>query len=281
MTGDVIAEFIGAMEASGVKPAEPIADRLGGPLVRFHCEGDGRGKRNGWARLHLDGIPAGAFGNYRMGIAERWRSGTVERLTPAERRERARQMRERQAEREAEQRKLWEETAAQASILWDSAPPAWDSHPYLRRKAVSGEGLRQDGNALLVPMRDVTGRLWNIQRIYPDGFKRFLKGGRVDGLFWPCGEPDAVLCIGEGVGTMAAVRRATGHAVAAAITGANLKPVALDLKALWPDCDLIICADDDRALVDHPHIKRNLGLDYARSAAAAVGGRLAIPGDHE
>jgi putative DNA primase/helicase len=94
---------------------------------------------------------------------------------------------------------------------------------------------------------------------------------------WRVGEPDGVICIGEGAGTMAAVRRATGHAVVAAFSAKNLEPVARAIAARWSECDLVICADDDAHLVDHPTIKRNLGLDAAYAAALAVGGRIAMP----
>lgn len=82
---ETIIAFLDAMQAAGVHPVEPIGANLGNDLIRFACEGDGKGKRNGWAVLHLDGIPAGAFGNYRLQVSETWRAGSVGRLTPAER----------------------------------------------------------------------------------------------------------------------------------------------------------------------------------------------------
>jgi putative DNA primase/helicase len=126
-------------------------------------------------------------------------------------------------------------------------------------------------------MRDQDGRLWNLQRICEDGQKRFLKGGRTEGLFLLIGEPDGVICIGEGVATVAAVRRATGYAVAAAFSAKNLEPVARAISASWPDCDLIIAADDDVHLTGHPTINKNVGLEAAHAAALAVGGRVAMP----
>ena len=72
---EAIPNFITAMEAAGVGPAEPIAQQLaGGELVRFQVAGDRAGRRNGWAVLHLDGIPAGAFGCNKRGISDKWRA---------------------------------------------------------------------------------------------------------------------------------------------------------------------------------------------------------------
>lgn len=277
MIHDAIAAFISAMEAAGVHPSEPIADRLGSDLIRFACEGDGSGKRNGWAVLHLDERPAGAFGNYRLQVSETWRSGAVTRLSPAERRERAERYRAEKERRQAARLHEQMEVAARCRARWDRSRNADPQHPYLMRKRVSGEGLRQDGNRLLVPMFDAEGALWNLQAIAPDGSKRFATGGRQAGLFCLIGDPGSVLLVGEGFATCAAARRATGYAVAVAFSAANLSATAQAMALAYPDADLVILADDDAHLVDHPTIKKNVGLEAARAAALAVGGRLAIP----
>jgi putative DNA primase/helicase len=275
---EAVAEVIGAMEAAGIRPTEPIAQRLAsGSLIRFRCEGDSPARANGWAVLHLDGVPAGAFGNYRLSISRKWRSGVAASISPTQRAAMRRASREAQARRDAQKQAAWQSTAATASNWWAGAGRVQPDHRYIDRKDMTGEGLRQRGNLVLIPMRDIDGTLWNLQRIAPDGTKLFLKGGRTDGLMWLCGQPDAVICIGEGVSTMAAVRRATGHAVVASLSEKNLLPVARAVAGQWPDLDFIICADDDAHLVDHPTIARNLGIDAARAAALAIGGRLALP----
>ncbi|HWV12557.1 MAG TPA: toprim domain-containing protein [Sphingobium sp.] len=277
MTQDAAAAFIAAMEAAGVRPAEPIADRLGSDLIRFACEGDGSGKRNGWAVLHLDERPAGAFGNYRLQVSETWRSGTVTHLSPAERRERAERYRAEKERRAAMRLHEQQEASARCRARWDRCRSADPRHPYLTRKRVSAEGLRQDGNRLLVPMFDAEGILWNLQAIAPDGSKRFAVGGRQAGLFCLLGDPGPVLLVGEGFATCAAVRRATGYAAAVAYSAANLSATAQAMASAYPAADLVILADDDAHLVDHPTIRKNVGLEAARAAALAVGGRLAIP----
>jgi putative DNA primase/helicase len=277
MKQDAVAAFIAAMEAAGVRPTEPIADRLGSDLIRFACEGDGSGKRNGWAVLHLDERPAGAFGNYRLQVSETWRSGTVTRLSPAERRERAEQYRAEKERREAVRLHEQQEAAARCRARWERSRAADPRHPYLARKRVAAEGLRQDGNRLLVPMVDAEGVLWNLQAIAPDGSKRFAVGGRQAGLFCLIGEPGAVLLVGEGFATCAAARRATEYAAAVAFSAANMTVTAQAMASAYPDTDLVILADDDAHLVDHPTIRKNVGMEAARAAALAVGGRLAIP----
>lgn len=277
MTQDAIAAFIAAMEAAGVHPTEPISNRLGSELIRFACKGDRPGKRNGWAVLHLDDHPAGAFGNYRLQVSETWRSGAVVPLTPSERRQRAERYQAKKEQRAAMRLQEQRDAAARCLARWDRARSADPTHPYLVRKRVSGEGLRQDGNRLLVPMLDADGRLWNLQAIAPDGTKRFAAGGRQTGLFCLIGEPGSMILVGEGFATCAAARRATGYAVAVAFSAANLSATARAVAQAHPQADLVILADDDAHLVDHPTIGKNVGLEAAHAAALAVGGRVAIP----
>jgi len=275
---DAMSNFIAAMEAAGVRPAEPIAQSLaGGGLIRFRCEGDKPGRRNGWAILHMDARPAGAFGWYKGGVRERWRADHCTPVSDAERQRQRLEWRETARRREQERRSAQEAAAAEAGRLWDAANPADPGHPYLTRKGLPGEGLRQIGNRLLVPMRDIGARLWNVQRIGPDGFKSFLLGARVSGLLCIVGAGGNTACLGEGYATMGAVRLATGLPVVAAFSGENLEAVARAMRRRWPRLDLIICADDDAHLVDNPNIRKNLGVEYAKAAAAAVGARIALP----
>ncbi|XAP78258.1 toprim domain-containing protein [Citromicrobium bathyomarinum] len=199
-------------------------------------------------------------------------------------RTRALSMQERRSIRQAElarkrERLEAEEAAARcAADLWANASRADPAHPYLVAKALEPFGIRQAGRDLLVPMVDPGLRLWNVQRIRPDGFKLFGKDARTAGLFWPHGvhlldgRPSAgPLVIGEGFATMAAVYSATGFGVAAAMSARNLETVALAMRKLFPSRELILAADDDSHLAD------NMGLGVARKAAQAVGGVVATP----
>ena len=85
-----------------------------------------------------------------------------------------------QAARDKRQR----EAATEAARLWSEASEAGaESAGYLVRKGVKPYGVRINAaGALLVPMRDAAGELWNVQAIKPakpaDGGsdKRFLRG---------------------------------------------------------------------------------------------------------
>lgn len=119
----VIPDFIAAMEAAGVGPAESITHQLaGGELVRFQVNGDRNGRRNGWAVLHFDGIPAGAFGCNKRGISDKWRAN-VERpkLSRADRAAFKLKMRQQAAQRLREKQERYAAVAIEAERLWSAA----------------------------------------------------------------------------------------------------------------------------------------------------------------
>ena len=277
---DPVSEFLNAMGEAGIRSVEPIADKLasGGP-VRFRAYGDKPGRKNGWAWLQLDGVPAGVFRHYRLGVRTVWRAGSDPRsLSPAERRAIMAQARTSEARRKAETEAKQEVAAGVARDLWQHAGKPDPAQGYLASKGLPAIGIRQHGDALLVPMVDCGFRLWNVQRVYPDGRKLFLSGGRTDslfwshGAFWQDGRPSAgPLVIGEGFATMAAVHYATGHGVVAAMSARNLETVARTMRKLFPSRVLIVAADDDR------HLSENIGLNAAQAAAESIGALLATP----
>lgn len=281
ISATMIAEdLIGSMRSAGVVPAECIAAKLitrEGQIIRFKCEGDRH--ENGFALLHLDGRPAGTFGNWRLGIQQNWTSGAPSHADPKA----ALSMRRKAFEQEEERRKRHFERAAEAERIIHKARVANPAHPYLLRKRLPPAGLLQSGNRLLAPMTDIFGKVWNCQSIYPDGEKRYLTGARKKGALWSAGldlclsrgSAPETICIGEGVATMIAVRVASGHPVVAAMDTSGLLTVATSVRRRWPNAKLIISADDDR----QTELKtgRNTGMAAAEVAAAAVNGLLATP----
>jgi putative DNA primase/helicase len=273
---DAVNEFISAMSMEGIRPVEPITDRLtSGELIRFRCDGDGRGRANGWAIIYLDERPAGAFGNYRMCIDRKWKSGAdFAPLSPEERAALQREWAEAKAKRQAERERSEAEASAEAVDMWSRAAPASADHPYAAKKRLDPSPLRELDGKLLIPMVDAAGKLWNLQRIAGDGTKRFLRGGRTDGLFCLIGydSKDArTFCLGEGYATMAAVHRASGHPCIVCFSAKNMAAVARLWNAARPDLSFIICADDDS------HLERNIGRDAAVAVAEEIGAKLALP----
>jgi putative DNA primase/helicase len=273
---DAVNQFIEAMTLEGVRPVEPIAHRLvGGELIRFRCDGDGKGRQNGWAIIYLDERPAGAFGNYRLGIDRKWKSGAdYAPLSHEERQKLQREWAEAKQRRADERARCETEAAVEALEMWRRAQPATVEHGYVERKRLDPAPLRELDGKLLIPMVDGAGKLWNLQRIAADGTKRFLRGGRTDGLFTVIGtftRRGETCCIGEGYATMAAVHRASGHPCIAAFSAKNMAAVARLWNAARPDLNFIICGDDD------DHLDRNVGREAALAVAEEIGAKVAMP----
>jgi putative DNA primase/helicase len=244
----------------------PVPD---GTIHRFGVPDDKRGTRNGWYVLYLDGIASGAFGSWKAGGASTWCSREpVDAREAAQVRKRIDQARR---QREAEQHKRQLSAANLAQRWWRDAHGAAPDHAYLIAKGVQAQNLRQRGDELLVPLYS-GGVLANLQRIAPDGSKRFLFGGQVKGCYLPMGliEPGKPLCICEGWATGATLHE-RGYTVACAMNAGNLKQVSLVLRAEYPTTEIIIAGDDDRGTEGNP------GRTAANAAAIAVGGLVAFP----
>jgi putative DNA primase/helicase len=265
----VVEEFREAIASTGLVPPEHI--EADGSLHRFHVAGDKSGSRNAWYVLHVGGHPAGAFGSWKVGVTHTWSSDQTT-ISAARRRRLARLI---EAAKEKERAKRQDEQAAravEAQQQWELGSDPDRLHPYLVAKAVRAHALRQHGVALLVPLVDEHLRLWNVQRIFPDGSKLFHRG-RAGGLFCPIGrlEQPGQLLICEGWATGSTLHDSAGHAVLCAMSAHNLVVVARAARATWPDAELTICADNDWGTPGNP------GVTAATSAAKTVGARLAIP----
>jgi phage/plasmid primase-like uncharacterized protein len=253
-------------------PADFTAD---GRLHRFVSMPDHKSS-TGWYIIHFD--PAGstwAFGDWRLGIKERGSDDPGRDLTPEEIADRRHRLRKLQTKIAAEEARFQAGAAIEARQRWDRCAPATE-HQYLKTKDIDACGTRIDGDKLLIPMRDITGKLWSIQEIAPDGFKHNQLGGRRKGCFFQIGEIGDTFCIGEGFSTCATIHKATGFAVVSAGEAGNLEDVARALREKYPAATIVICGDDDW-LTEVNGKPRNVGKLAAQKAAEAVGGVLALP----
>lgn len=274
-------QLVAAMRAAGIHPTEDVAAKLvarTGEMIRFGCHGERKSKRNGYAILHLDGRPAGAFGNWATQTKGTWKalgkpSNDFDRLAWNQKRV---------AKVDAAVLQV-RQVAKDAEAMLAKAELAVASHPYLVRKGLPPIGLYQRGSQLLVPMTDIFGKLWNLQRINADGFKAYLRGPRKERIFWSFGldlaednapHPDQIH-IGEGMATMLADYVSEGAPVVAAMDAGSLVACTCAIRARYPKAKIVICADDDAQTADR--IGKNPGMSAAEDAAAAVGGWLAKP----
>ena len=258
-----VAQFIAAFEAAGIVPPDTIiAD---GKIHRFGASG-----KSCWYVLHLDGIPAGTFGDWKTSHSETWSAKSSSDMTVSERQAMRARVELVQRQRVDEQRQQNCNAAANALAIWNECELV-KTHAYLIRKGIASHGVRTDGHHLCIPLRDTDGALHSLQTISPDGTKRFLPGGRVRGCYFAIGKPALTIVIGEGFATCATVHEATGHAVAVAFNAGGLMPVAIALREKYPKMAIIVAADDDWQTPGNP------GMKAAREAAQRVSGKLAVP----
>ncbi len=266
---DHVGAFRAAMLAAGITPPVEIIDD--GKLHRFASKDAGNDDA-GWYVLHGDGIPAGEFGDWRIGVQHRWRADIGRPLTTVEESEHRQRMAAIKAQREAEAQRGADNAARKAVSIWTKAKPAPADHPYLAKKGVRTHGVRVHNGALVLPIMDGE-RMTSLQFIDPTGGKKYLTGGRKHGCYWIIGTPSdgGVVCICEGYATAASVHEATGHPAVVAFDAGGLGPVARKIRSLFKSTTIIVCADDDYRTDGNP------GLTKARAAAAAVGGVVAVP----
>lgn len=269
---DGLAGFQDAMAAAKLGRPDIQAD---GEIHRFRVADDKGGTLNGWYVFFPVPVAAGAFGSWKTGQSEKWCIKSEPELSHAERKELARQLEAARQARKAGQRKVWELAADKAVARFRAAKPMDGAsiHDYLKRKHVRAHGLRLEGQAVLVPLRDIAGRLWSLQTINRDGEKRFMGGGKTSGMFHLIGtvDPAGALYIAEGYATGATVHKLRGVPVVCAMTADNLLPVALAFRTKYPQADIVIAGDNDRFTDGNP------GAVKAEAAARAVGGAFVLP----
>lgn len=168
-----------------------------------------------------------------------------------------------------------------ARLLYESGEVV-SSHPYLKAKHIPPcDGLRCHSGNLLVPLfclADNEPRVMNIQTVYPNGQKRFLKHASTKGFCFPVGDisksvDEIYVC--EGVATSITLHQVTEHAILAAMNAGNLYAIACAARKRWPTAKIIIAGDDD--WLTEKNTGTNPGKKKAIEAANAVGGYTCFP----
>ena len=238
-----IDKFAADMRSHGLHCSDIIGD---GDWHAFPTEGDRGGEKSGRYFLHLNGnIHAGYYGNWRD--ADSWRKWcSKDDLTPEESREYALTIAAAKAKRDIELAQIRKDARNEANNLWNTATTASDDHQYLKDKGLPAIGIRQIGNALIVPMRDADGTIHSLQRVFPDRSRRFLKGGLTKGLYHVIGDVGDTIYIAEGLSAAITVHLATKQATVIAFSASNIADVAQTIRKQYPQTRLVIAADDDQ-----------------------------------
>lgn len=187
------------------------------------------------------------------------------------------------------QEEKWQTVADKAKKIWLSAENCYE-HDYLKKKNVPSIGLRLvqikdsiyinnnsnniynntniyvPSNPLIVPLYSSDDNLVSLQYIYQNGNKRFLKGGRKNGCYFPIGNLKKRILLAEGYATACSIFLATDELTICCFDAGNLKPVAEKFRKFYPSMEIIICADND-----------SVGLSKAIEAGRAIDAVTVFP----
>lgn len=260
-----MSDFRQFLESIGIIPLDIIAD---GKWRR--CKTTDKNKsRNGSYKLAPDGCIGWAQNHATMSEVATWRSGT-DSVQPIISQAQI------QAKQNEARRKLIQATQA-ARKFWYECKPIRFGHSYLTEKLLSMagcNGLRIDVDGWLVIPVMFDGNLISVQRIAPDGTKRFWSGASVKGgsyIIEPARFTVTALC--EGLATGLSVFQCVPDCrVIVAFDCGNMVEVAkrLNIHGL-----AVVAADNDYRTFEK--IGKNPGLDHGRAAAALIGCGIAWP----
>jgi antirestriction protein ArdC/phage/plasmid primase-like uncharacterized protein/predicted RNA methylase len=271
-------EYAAALIAAGLRlEGLPLMD---GKLHRVPVEGDRAGAKSGAYRAFTDGRPAGMIQNWKTGLKTKWVSSSKDELSPEERTNLLAEAALKRIERQKEIERVQEQKAVECAARLSKLREASSEHPYLARKGVDSYGLYvNDHGDLVVPLQDVDGKVWSLQRIKENGEKPFEKNARKQGCFHLIGELREAeqILIAEGYATAASVYQATGRPVVVAMDSGNLIHVAKALHEAYPEKGITILGDDDRHLPKRQPPLPNAGREKALEAAREVEGNAIFP----
>ena len=199
------SSFVEFTSVHGLLIDDPIND---GIFHRVPTDDDKPGKRSGWYKLN---------GKYGCCANRKW-GGETEYWTDGEDDGPPQNINDREIEvrrRRLKEKTRQAEAAEGAGRLWDQAKPSDGSHPYLKCKQVKPHGLRRIGAVLLIPLNDVDGKLATLQRVYSNGSKRFIPGGKTKACHHTIGNTEGAerVLVCEGWATGATLHEATGYPV--------------------------------------------------------------------
>ncbi len=255
--------FDQALRSSGLRPREIVAD---GKWRRCATD-DKPSRRNGAYILHPDG--RGYWRNWALDDGlNAWRDDDATRAATVDPAKAERQRQQARADRI--------QAIRRARAQWQEARPCRLLHPYIEHKGLSAlgtVGLRELDGWLVVPVM-WRGSVISVQRIHPDGTKRFATGAPVKGGHHAITRPrPALTVICEGLATGLAIFQCVRSAeVIVAFDAGNLLPVVQELK---PAGNVIVAADNDYGTLARRGV--NPGIDKARNAAELIGAGVVWP----
>ena len=278
---EIETQFMDFMRENNCEPDGKFRLEIDGQLHRYKVRGDKGSEKSGAYCIFNDEWPAGWCQNWRIGESVIWSferelstNKEYHAISEAEYQARLERSRQRQAELKKQREQEQARASEHARILVEGLPeaPKVSDHAYMIKKGIYSYGVKyhKDIDSILVPLRDIDGRIRSYQSISADGSKKFCTDAPTKGNFWSIALDDSYpdddkerrspILLGEGFATMSTVYELTSLPCVAAMTAGNLKPVAEALKTKYPNKPIIIMADND-------HLKDfNTGKEKAEQA---------------
>ncbi len=261
-----------------------FASNLGFSIANFSLDGkihrfDRDGKKNAW----YVGYQCFSSKNgeaFYICILGDWKTAEKHEFKPnkttfsKEDRDNIKKKMEEAAKKAEVERELLQEDACHAAVkIIEQSRSIEKGCDYLDKKRIPLSGalsiMETSGRAVVIPMRDVDGKLWGLQRIFSDGSKFFLTGQKTQNTMFVMGDiEDNFLYICEGFATGASIRLATSKTVIVAFNAGNLTHVARDIRRKYPNKAITICGDADAS---------NVGQTAAQEAAKVGMGNAIFP----
>ncbi|EJX1674830.1 DUF5710 domain-containing protein [Campylobacter jejuni] len=262
---EVLTTFKSALENQGlIIDGSPIMD---GKIHRVKTTTDKGREMSGAYSGFLDEYPAGFIQNFKTGIKENWKmpieknqSNNIKNSQKLHE-----QIKKDQELREKEILTLQEKTALKLENEYNNARWANSNHAYLKKKGFSENFyLKQDNKgSLLIPLKDENGKLWSVQRIFPNGDKIIgvIKtkeekeqgieySAKKSGCFHLIGAKNLEYCkefiIAEGFATAATIYKALNKPVIMGIDAGNLSKIVETLKNKFQNTPITLIADNDK-----------------------------------
>ena len=276
---DFIEKFIDAMAAAGCSPQRSADIKADDNKHRIALSSDTKGKRNGVYQLKIEGdFAVGWFLDFKQGETHKWHSKSDKKITPEEREALRKKYEAQRKKRDREIKKNQDKGAQTAIKRWKTCVKV-KSTPYSERKNIDLNTGRAYGDNLYCPIVDGKS-IVNLQKIMPDGTKRFIPGAKKKGCWIAIGkatEKTKKIVICEGYATGESIYKATGFPVRCALDAGNIEPVAEAIVKKNPDVQIIIAADNDLFTKKQDGSWWNVGIEKGKVAAAKVGGFMIWP----
>lgn len=195
----------------------------------------GESGKSGWYISHGNW---GAWGDWATGEKHKFSDGKYDKeVAKFERRE-----------KKKKQYILHKKVAGQCLRIWEDHAHHNVAHNYLERKQIQEYAVKWYRGDLLIPLCDINGKIWNLQKIDRDGRKLFVKDGLKKGCMFRFGDIKDIVILCEGYATAASIHQCTmGMPVVVCFDAYNLFEVCriVTRKYRRHGVKVYIAADDD------------------------------------